>query len=690
MFQRSKLKNLAISTIALAVFSGGAVMAQNSKPWAPSTPPLPMDIIAKDWPLRGVTISPDGNHIAGIAGKENGNPVVYVWDANDLSKTPVAIGSQKMRFTSVSFVKNDRLWISANQPVSRGADSNWRGTSILSDLTGSKMETPLTDTGNTARVGLFGRLASDKDNIILTYGSNDGTLDLIKYNVRNGDKSTIARLSEDEDTVMVDRHGKLRIKSELKFEGGKYMVYYYYLDNNGQWVKQLPLTQDIEKRPQFDFIKLNHDATKAWVSTDKDSNYTKIRIYDFATQTMSAPVFENTDFNASDVLFWTDKGSEDESEGEVDAALGDIVAGYCWSGPSRECQIIEPKLKSLQSMMEGQFPNASVTISPRQKGNRTLVRVTNVNQPDTWYLFKDQRELVKIGSTMEGYDPRHLGTGQWVDIPARDGNKIPSVVILPPGYNKERDGRIPLVVLPHGGPWSRDDMDYDISHWPQMFATRGFAVIQPNYRGSTDLGRKLWLDGDKQWGAKMQDDNDDTAKWLVEQGIADPNRMMLYGYSYGGFAASAAAARSGGASKGLWQCAISGAPVIDIDRLRLNEWGEGRLQRKYQGQTVAGFNPQRHLDEIEIPWLIFHGDYDRQADTDYSRVAARAMSGKPNFKYVEIPKMAHQLIQMYPEHRRYFTSVMFDFMANNCGNISTHFKDSEASRVARAPFKAPK
>jgi dipeptidyl aminopeptidase/acylaminoacyl peptidase len=220
-------------------------------------------------------------------------------------------------------------------------------------------------------------------------------------------------------------------------------------------------------------------------------------------------------------------------------------------------------------------------------------------------------------------------------------------------------------------------MDYDTSHWSQMFATRGFAVLQPQYRGSDGLGRKLWLAGDKEWGAKMQDDKDDGAKWLVDQGVADPARMMMYGYSYGGFAAAAAAARSGGASKGLYQCAISGAPVIDMDRLRENEWGENRISRKAQGDTVRGWNPQAHLDQVEIPWLIFHGDYDRQADTVYSRSAAARMRqlNKPNFKYVEIKKMAHTLNEMTPDMRNQFIPLILDWTSTNCGNISATFKE---------------
>ena len=244
---------------------------------------------------------------------------------------------------------------------------------------------------------------------------------------------------------------------------------------------------------------------------------------------------------------------------------------------------------------------------------------------------------------------------------------------------------MPLVVLPHGGPWSSDSIDFDASYWPQMFATRGFAVLQPNYRGSQGLGKVLWKAGDKNWGLKMQDDKDDGALWLVKEGIADPNRIMMYGYSYGGFAAASAATRSGSLSKGIYQCAIAGGPAIDLVRIK-NDWGSNRLQRVIQGVTVDGRNPMDHLKEVEIPWLIVHGSYDHQADILHSRDAAAKMKSenpKADFKFVEIDRMSHTLSEMLPEHKEELLAEILDWTANHCGNISKTFDDPEAAKIVK-------
>jgi dipeptidyl aminopeptidase/acylaminoacyl peptidase len=444
---------------------------------------------------------------------------------------------------------------------------------------------------------------------------------------------------------------------------------YFRETNDADW-KELPgLRLPINDRFTLAPVHVSKDNKSIFVRTNRDTNFAYLAKYDIATDTIGPPIAQNTEYDISSASFG--------SSADEDALTQDPLRTFCWAGPSTECQYFDPTDKRLTSLLERALPGTNISFGVRNGGANVLVQATAPNVPDTYYLLKNERQLIKVGSALEGWDRKTLGPAEWVTYPARDGFQIPGVLYLPPGYKKERDGRLPLVVMPHGGPWSRDDMDFDVSFWPQMFATRGFAVLLPNYRGSTNLGKALWKGGDREWGAIMQDDKDDGAKWLVDQGIADPNRMMMYGYSYGGFAAAAAAARSSGRSAGLWQCAISGAPAIDLQRIA-TDWGENRIQRVNQGVTVGGWDPMAHLDEVKIPWLIFHGDYDRQADTIHSRTAAariRQVNPNANFRYVEIPRMSHTLGEMTPEHRTQFLNLILDWTANNCGNISDKFDE---------------
>lgn len=677
----------AASLIALTSFGVAAETAptvSTAQSWRPSTPPLPVSAMSRYWSVWGARISPDGKHIAALAGIEGQNPVVRVWSTDDMSKPPTQFGSRTMRFTGITWASNTRLFFNANQPYAFGARPFWRGKAAFANLDGSNFlevdqgEAETANTRDEDRIigySLFQRLPKEPNKVLISVNRFSGT-EIVKFDLVSGRKDRFARTGDNEDFLWADTDGNIRIKSELKIVDGSNVQFQYYRDVGGEWREMTALRVNLgranarsNERYSVDPIHVSKDNKTIWVLTNKTTNYTVLAKYDIATDTLSEPVIQNTEFDITSVDF----GSAADDE----ALTSDPLREFCWGGPSTECVFNDPVDKRISDLLDRALPGTNVGFTVKENGATVLVSASAPNLPTTYYLLKNERQLIRIGSALEGWDRDKLGPAEWVNYPARDGLMIPSALTLPPGYNKERDGRIPVVVMPHGGPWGRDGMGFDTSYWTQMFATRGFAVLQPNYRGSKGLGKALWTAGDREWGAKMQDDNDDGARWLVAQGIADPNRMMLYGYSYGGFAAAAAAARSGGASAGLWQCAISGAPAIDLERIK-NDWGENRLQRAVQGNTVAGWDPMEHLQDVKIPWLIFHGDYDRQADTIHSRTAAarmRQVNPSANFRYIEIPKMSHQLIQMTPEHKAQFLTAILDWTSNNCGNISAQFKE---------------
>jgi pimeloyl-ACP methyl ester carboxylesterase len=702
---RANRLSLLIATALSASLLTGAVQAQTTSAptaaasaatnWKPSTPALPISALAPDGNIWGARMSPDGKHIAALAGIPGQNPVVRVWSTDDMSKPPTQFGSRSMRFISISFLSNSKLLVSANQPVNLGAASQWLGKAAVANIDGTGfMEISNEESSNTRdedRVrgySLFNRLPKEEDVVLLEIQRDSGT-EIVRYNLKSGRQDRFARTGDNEEFTWSDASGNIRLKSELRVVDGGYVQFQYYRDVGGEW-RELPLLRvnfgranaRSNERYSVTPVHVSNDNKTIYFLTNKNTNYAVLMKYDLATNTLSNPVLQNTEFDISSVSF----GSSADDE----AVNIDPLRTFCWAGPSTECVYNDPVDKRLYDLLTRALPGTNVGFSVRNGGSNVLVSANAPNFPTTYYLLKNERQLVRIGSILEGWDRDKLGPAQWVTYPARDGLGIPSVLTLPPGYNKERDGRIPVVVMPHGGPWSRDSTNYDITGWTQLFATRGFAVLQPNYRGSTGLGKNLWTAGDREWGNKMQDDNDDGARWLVSQGIADPNRMMLYGYSYGGFAAAAAAARSGGASAGLWQCAISGAPAIDLERIR-NDWGANRVQRARQGNTVAGWDPMLHLDQVKIPWLIFHGDYDRQADTIHSRSAAarmRQVNPTADFRYVELPRMSHTTITWTPEHKTQFLGTMLDWVDNDCGNISTTFSEPGLPASVRSSRRA--
>ena len=289
-----------------------------------------------------------------------------------------------------------------------------------------------------------------------------------------------------------------------------------------------------------------------------------------------------------------------------------------------------------------------------------MFTVSSSTNPPTYYLLRDKSRTDVIGAARPWIKSDQLRATELVNYQARDGMKIPGFLTLPAGWEKS-DGPLPSIVLPHGGPWARDSAGWDSSGWPQFLASRGYAVLQPQYRGSTGFGRKLWMAGDAEWGQKMQDDKDDGAQWLVEQGIADPNRMAIFGYSYGGFAAFAATVRE----NGPFRCAIAGAGVADLAKLD-NSWSENRLQRALQGRTVKGMDPMNNTSKANIPILIYHGDRDTRVPLFHYQDFYNAVKDKVNAKLVVIDDMPHSL-PWWPEQHRESLREIESFLASDCG-----------------------
>jgi dipeptidyl aminopeptidase/acylaminoacyl peptidase len=158
----------------------------------------------------------------------------------------------------------------------------------------------------------------------------------------------------------------------------------------------------------------------------------------------------------------------------------------------------------------------------------------------------------------------------------------------------------------------------------------------------------------------MQDDKDDAAAWLVEQGYADEDNIAIFGYSYGGFAAMAAVVREGGPFK----CAIAGAGVANLTRLG-QSWSQDRLLRAVQGRTVTGMDPVDNADKANIPVLIYSGDRDVRVPIFHSESFYEAVEDRVPAKFLTIPDMPHSL-PWYPEHHRQTLAAIEDFLANDC------------------------
>jgi dipeptidyl aminopeptidase/acylaminoacyl peptidase len=226
---------------------------------------------------------------------------------------------------------------------------------------------------------------------------------------------------------------------------------------------------------------------------------------------------------------------------------------------------------------------------------------------------------------------RTLSPVSTVEYKARDGTAIEAVLTMPRGRPTKG---LPLIVMPHGGPGARDSEEFD--WWAQYLAELGYAVIQPNYRGSTGYGKAFHDLGKGEWGLKMQDDLIDAISWAAAQGIADPKRVCIVGASYGGYAAMRGAQRDGG----HYRCAVAYAGISDLGamlRYDRNLLGRGVVDYwKKQAPDFTAVSPKFHAAEFGAPILIAHGVEDKRVPVKQSRMLVGELqkAGKP-FEYLE-------------------------------------------------------
>jgi len=251
-----------------------------------------------------------------------------------------------------------------------------------------------------------------------------------------------------------------------------------------------------------------------------------------------------------------------------------------------------------------------------------------------------------------------------INYVASDGLQIPAYLTLPHGRAAQN---LPLIVLPHGGPAAHDVARFD--WWSQALADQGYAVLQPNYRGS-DLSRRFLAAGFGQWGRKMQTDLSDGVRYLVKQGIADPARVCIVGASYGGYAALAGVTLD----PGVYRCAVSVAGISDLKRMLdwINDKNirrdnfEQRSWDRFTGvngpndPVVAAISPIKHIDAVEVPVLLIHGRDDTVVPFEQSRVMADALRrAKKDVEFVTLQHEDHWLSRSETRQQMLQASVAF-------------------------------
>ena len=314
------------------------------------------------------------------------------------------------------------------------------------------------------------------------------------------------------------------------------------------------------------------------------------------------------------------------------------IIGYSSVTTRTEYQFLDPKDQDVWDKIERAFPDENLELESWTDDRRKIIlRVYGPLDGFTYRLVDLKTgHADALGDVYDSIGADDLAPVKAITYKAADGRSIPAMLTLPKGKEAKN---LPLVVLPHGGPADRDDPEFD--WWSQALASKGYAVLQPQFRGSNGYGWEFLAAGFGQWGRKMQTDLSDGVRDLARQGTINPKRVCIVGASYGGYAALAGVALD----TGVYRCAVSVAGLSDLHRFlawkRSLKGGASksgvRYWDRYMGSTgpedpsLDAISPVKHADKVSIPVLLIHGKDDTTVPFEQSQLMADALkrAGKP-------------------------------------------------------------
>ncbi len=297
------------------------------------------------------------------------------------------------------------------------------------------------------------------------------------------------------------------------------------------------------------------------------------------------------------------------------------------------------KLRSLQKAFPGQIVEP---VSATTDGARVVLRVYSDRNPGDYYLFDPKTMNADlIDSQRDWIDPRQMGEQRAVEFKSRDGQAIHGLLTLPPGVPASK---LPLVVNPHGGPFGIMDT-WGWSQEPQLLASRGYAVLQVNFRGSDGYGASFESAGRQGWDTVMINDITDGTRWAVQQGLADASRICIYGASYGGYAALMSAVRE----PDLYRCVIGYAGVYDLPRLRKDsDVADTARGRRFMNEFIGddkrlkAASPLTYIDRLKAAVMIVHGEEDKRAPFSQAKALRSALDERHySYEWLAKPDEGH-------------------------------------------------
>jgi dipeptidyl aminopeptidase/acylaminoacyl peptidase len=627
-----------------------------------SAEPYPLEYWALRDVVSNVQVSPNGKRVALMKiPTRDGDPIIEVYDASNFEREPFRVNADPMEITDFDWLSDRAIVVSLRQKVRdkiEGFNQGVYETKLaLLDVEKEKIE-EVREVNPT----IENLLPNEPDKVIISFNPTE-----VDRSVEKIDEAFRPRayyeLNLERGTKKLLLQGKLTL-GQVEFDGAgnpwlargydiakEEFIWYIRRPGGSDWEEIHRQHEDKfetfdvlgrdENNPAIVFVLANNgrDTAGLWEFNVDSKNFGEL-------------VYARSDVNVAGVRMhsnpWTNP---------------DTVVGVAYSTDKAHVEYFDALEAATYAQLEGVIPEAHYTrITSRSRDGQTLT-VYNVGprDPGTYYLLKDGR-LQTVGSKQPLLKSEALADVRYISWTARDGKTIHGYLTVPHG-----EPPFPLIVLPHGGPFVGETVDYD--EWGQMLANNGYLVLQPQYRGSTNYGLDFYLSAfieGGQGGYRMQDDKDDGALHLVQEGLADRDRLAMFGWSYGGYAALVAAART----PQIYQCVIAGAAVSDplMQVAYYSDLIEGAARIEQISMWEDSISPIKEVEKVNVPILLIHGDVDQRVPPAHVRKYLKDLEkyNKPH-KYVELKGADHFSNTLFYDHQITLYRAMIDFLQNDCG-----------------------
>lgn len=568
-----------------------------------SYPYIPLEDFFRNSQQAAFQISPDGQYISYMApycDRMN----LFIQPLDHEQPTQLTFETER-NIGGYMWADNDRILYVKD----KGGDENFQLYGIRTDGTDGRAYTDFPG----VKVGIIDDLEDVPDQIIIAMNRrNPEVFDPYRLNLKTGELTQLAENPGNYQGWMTDHEGKLRAVTAIVDGVNTQLL---YRDTEDEPFRPV-LTTNFKETVSF--MEFTPDNRYVYAATNLGRDKLVLVLMDPATCKELEVLYENERYDISNISYSRKRKK--------------LIGVFCTGHKEPIRHYFDDYEKALRERLQKRFAGKRFGLADESRDEtKRLLYVGGDRTRGSYYYYNTETdELRKMADVAPWLHEEDLVEMHAVSYTTRDGLHIEAYLSLPQGHTLETARQLPVVINPHGGPWARDSWGY--SSEVQFLCNRGYAVFQMNFRGSTGYGRRFLEASYKQWGQAMQNDITDGVNWLIEQGIADPKRVAIYGGSYGGYATLAGVTYT----PDLYACAIDYVGVSNLLTFMntIPPYWRPMLEMMYEQvgnpQTdrdmLEAYSPALHADRIKAPLLIAQGANDprvNKAESDQMVEALR-------------------------------------------------------------------